>query len=533
MADKFQLKAIISAVDKLTPTLTGIRKAAKITKKSLGDIANASGTLMKSVGVSTAAVSAGVFAAVKKIVDVSAEFERFETILTTVEGSSEKAKESMQWVEQFAKKTPYELSEVLDSFVKMRAYGIDPTAGSLAAAGDAAAAMGKPVMQAVEALADAMTGENERLKEFGIRASKTGDTIRYTWSENGKTMVAQAKASSREQIEAVIGGIWNRRFSGAMDNLAGTWSGMWSNMLDTVTIFIRRIGASGFFDAIKKQLSGFMATIEQMEKDGTLKKLADQISADLVSGLKELVTWVASVDWRAFFTGVKDTIVQIKDFIKAIGGVKTVLIAFGLTLLAAPLAAIFTIIGAIWRLRLAYVALGAEATKSGAAMSTAMGASAAKSLTSQLGTLAKNAGLLTAAFGVGYAIGTAINSALSEKTRDKIGETVAKALAMFGNDDAEAALQQNGISRKKATTDTIMNLGKMVPGVGAAYQLADLVRSNKPDIAGDHRTQVKGEMVVKFENAPPQMRVSPGKTNQSGFELNPDVGYNPLRVFGM
>ena len=37
--------------------------------------------------------------------------------------------------------------------------------------------MGKPVLQAVEAISDAITGENERLKEFGIKGSKDKELL--------------------------------------------------------------------------------------------------------------------------------------------------------------------------------------------------------------------------------------------------------------------------------------------------------------------------------------------------------------------
>lgn len=40
-----------------------------------------------------------------------------------------------------------------------------------------------------------------------------------------------------------------------------------------------------------------------------------------------------------------------------------------------------------------------------------------------------------------------------------------------------------------------------------------------------NKQNVNGEMVVRFENAPPGTRAEPGKTNQPGFSLNPDVGY--------
>ena len=93
----------------------------------------------------TSATFGGLTYTLKRaFVDPVAEFERFETVLTTIEGSSEKARESMNWIDDFAVKTPFQLGQVTDAFVKLRAYGMDPTDGLLCDLGDASAAMGKP-----------------------------------------------------------------------------------------------------------------------------------------------------------------------------------------------------------------------------------------------------------------------------------------------------------------------------------------------------------------------------------------------------
>ena len=77
------------------------------------------------------------------------------------------------------------------------------SSSSLKSLGDAASAMNKPLIQAVEAMADAMTGENERLKEFGIRASMKGDEIAYNWTDSsGKAKHVIIKNNS-EIIEDV------------------------------------------------------------------------------------------------------------------------------------------------------------------------------------------------------------------------------------------------------------------------------------------------------------------------------------------
>lgn len=539
MADKFQLKAIISAVDKLSPTLKGIALNAKITKKSLLDIKNATSSLLVSAGVAGAALGAGLFASLKKIVGVSAEFERFETILQTIEGSAEKAKASMGWIQDFAVRTPYELGQVTDSFVKLKAYGIDPTNGSLEASGNAAAAMGKDVMQAVEALADAMTGENERLKEFGIKASKSGDKIKYSWSENGKTMVATAKASSKEQIEAVVTGIWNRRFGGAMDKLSGTWEGLWSNMSDQMTKFIKKIGSGGIFDTVKGHLKGILTLFDKWEADGTLDRIAKQISGELISAMNSLGTWVKSVDWAKFYEGVKSAIVAIIYFVKLIvgligdianlmkyvGGLTTVLIVLGLMMIAGPVLALAQLGAGIWKLISVIFSLAKVFSALMIANPIILAILVAIALVAGAAYLIyKNWAPIKAWFiELWESIKVAFNAAWDlMKT-------------LFSWSPLGLIIRAWG-----PVADFFKGIWENVKGIVSApapnaassqQQSSSLFKNNFSGL--NNSTNLNGEMTVRFENAPAGMRAGNMKTNQTGLKTNVDVGMNPLSVFAL
>jgi len=135
---------------------------------------------LAAAGVKSALAAAT--APMREMVRISADFERQKSILKVLEGDAQGAEKSFEWIKEFAAKTPYELGQVTEAFIKARSYGIDPTNGTLQTLGDTAAAMGKDIIQAVEAMADAMTGENERLKEFGIKAKIEGDNVAYSWT---------------------------------------------------------------------------------------------------------------------------------------------------------------------------------------------------------------------------------------------------------------------------------------------------------------------------------------------------------------
>ncbi len=224
----------------------------------------------------------------KGFVDVASQFEKFETILTTLNlGDKGKSKKEMGWISDFAAKTPYELAEVTDAFVKLRSFGLEPMNGLLQTLGDTSAAMGKPLSQAVEAIADAVTGENERLKEFGIVAKKVGERIVYSYTDaTGKQAKMMAKANDRAAIQATLTKIWAEKYGGGMESLSKTFGGMWSNLMDGWSRMANKVMANGAFDWMKGKLQGILETIDQMSADGSLDAWAKQWGERLTTFLQ-------------------------------------------------------------------------------------------------------------------------------------------------------------------------------------------------------------------------------------------------------
>ncbi|TAY66554.1 hypothetical protein ELG88_09810 [Rhizobium leguminosarum] len=225
------------------------------------------------------AAAAGALALLgKSVISTAAQFESYAATLETIEGSSEKAKKALDWVSKFGAKTPYEVGEVTEAFVRLKAYGIDPTTGALEAVGDASSAMGKTLMQGVEAIADAATGEFERLKEFGITSSVAGDKVTFNWTKNSKTLSKTVKKNSAEIIQFLKENFGDR-FNGAMLRQSKTWNGMVSNLGDAWTGFLREIGDAGVFETAKEQLAQLLYWMQRASEDGTLKRWAQRISA--------------------------------------------------------------------------------------------------------------------------------------------------------------------------------------------------------------------------------------------------------------
>jgi len=281
--DKASLKVAESLSKKVDHALGGIAKRASLAEGQVDKLAGRMRGLQNAAMIGGAAILGLGAAFVGTALKTAMAFEDMETVLITTEGSSEKAKKAMDWVSDFAARTPFELAKVTQVFVRMRAYGLDPTNGSLSTLGDASAAMGKDVMQAVEMMADAVTGEFERLKEFGIKGNKKGGIASFEFTDKkGIQRTRKVLANDRKAIEKAITDIFSEKYDGAMVRLSGTMGGIISNLQDTWARFQMQVMSSGAFEAIKQDLLGILTTLNTMADDGRLAAFAEKAGGALL-----------------------------------------------------------------------------------------------------------------------------------------------------------------------------------------------------------------------------------------------------------
>lgn len=209
-----------------------------------GSISKVKGAMMGLLGGFT------VGAFVGQLVQTQREFDILNSSLITVTGSSAAAKKEFAWIKQFAAETPFSLNEVTGAFIKMKALGLDASKEALSSYGNTASAMGKNINQMIEAVADAATGEFERLKEFGIKARKDGNDVALTF--RGVTTNIKNNAVEIEDYLRRIGDV---DFAGAMATRAATLDGAISNLGDTWSELFRTINdesaGSLIYDTVK------------------------------------------------------------------------------------------------------------------------------------------------------------------------------------------------------------------------------------------------------------------------------------------
>ncbi|MBO3273217.1 hypothetical protein [Hymenobacter defluvii] len=169
-------------------------KAAQQTGGALGGAAEKTSVLGRAAGLLEGVFNkAARAAAALFIIDKAKEFgaavleasinaQKLEARLTNAfNGNVGQAKQAALSIQSFAQDYGADAEKLAETYARLINRGIKPTREQLVQLSDIAATSGKSIDQFVEALLDAQTGQNERLKEFGINAKASGDKVAFTF----------------------------------------------------------------------------------------------------------------------------------------------------------------------------------------------------------------------------------------------------------------------------------------------------------------------------------------------------------------
>ncbi|MGR3199466.1 MAG: tape measure protein [Paracoccus sp. (in: a-proteobacteria)] len=313
-----------------------VDRGARLMASGLGDVARGAGR----AGMAVAAyngVMAGIGAA---FIRPAAQMERFEVQLTNLEGSSEKAEKAMTWIQDFATRTPLQLENTISAYARLKAFGVDPMNGSMQALVDTMAAAGGNAEQ-LDGLVLALGQAWAKQKLQGEEALQMLERGVPVWDllagKLGRTTAeVQAMASAgklgREEITLLIDALAERN-RGASENMAKTWDGVISNLIDHWARWQVMVMDAGVFDFMKERLQTFLDFLNAAAADGRLQAWAERTAAAIMGALEGIWTLgVALYDtWQQLYPWLEAAAVQL-------GGWQNLLIAitalaFGKTIL--------------------------------------------------------------------------------------------------------------------------------------------------------------------------------------------------------
>lgn len=286
MANK-NYEALIEIGGKVQPSL---RQATNNACKCLDKINN---TIQNTASNGVKAF-AGLFALDKLkdfslgMVDSAATMESYRNTLNIVMKDQKKAAKMMAWAVNFANKTPFDTQSIVEASVRLSAYGIDAQK-SMTDIGNMASVMNKPIMQAVEAIADAQTGELERLKEFGITKTMIAQKANEMY-RNQEIINKKGQITDQQKFNDALLAIMKDRYTNGMLEQAKTWNGVKSTIAGVWQTAIAQIAgisdegtikAGSFFDILTQKGYELSILLQKLASDGTFTRISYELGAML------------------------------------------------------------------------------------------------------------------------------------------------------------------------------------------------------------------------------------------------------------
>ena len=331
------------------PAIGKIRNGFISLRRSLGNFGNyaqqqfqkskeKASTLLSVLKRIATALAAGF--TIKTAIDGAGNIEQYRNTLETVLKDSDMARRKLAWASRFANRTPFETNEVLSGMTKLQSYGIEgdrvlktTNRTYLEMIGDMASGMGKSFDQAIEAIADARTGELERLKEFGITKNMIAE---FGKSKGLEIFNNKGQINDLELFNKTLFEMMDSRFGGAMEKQAKTFKGGLSTISGATKSALSTLaGVNEFGDIVEnspfqilrdKVIIPFANTLVRLQEDGTFTRWAENLSnifgeiinvggkvIDFIVKWKEVLIPLASA-----FTGM----LVIHEVVKGIGALK-------------------------------------------------------------------------------------------------------------------------------------------------------------------------------------------------------------------
>lgn len=283
----------VAGIGRLTQSIGGVSRA-------LGGVvqaaSQATGQLAAMAGVSLAGIGAGLYGVLK----TGGEFERYEIMLTGLMGTPEKAKAAMDWAEKFAQTTNLGVDQAVQSYIRLKNVGIDPTLGSLQALTDYNAKMGGTFFE----LEGVITAINQMWGKQKISAEEMGQLIERNvpaWQllsrATGKTVeqlmdLSQGGKLGEKYIRALVTQM-GKESEGASEAIGKSWDGILDRIGDAWKGFNKSIADAGVFDQAKLALEELLALVQKLQDNGQLvawaKATSDAMTNYLVRPLKDFL----------------------------------------------------------------------------------------------------------------------------------------------------------------------------------------------------------------------------------------------------
>ncbi len=335
MTSHNKLEIIISARDRATAGLAQVQRGlSKLTQsaqklhKHLQRLEAASNNFASSLRRIAAVTGISILS--KQVISIGDSFERYRIQLETLYKSGAIAREIFSEIQSFARKTAFSVDSLMEAWIRLKAMGLEPNIEMIRKIGDAVGALGGgseklqriiTALGQIKAKGKVSAEELMQLAEAGIPVFDIlREKLHLTSAELSN--IGKIGISSARAIDAILEGI-EERFGGGMEKVAGTISGLFSNIVDTIKQSADELIKSRLGERIKEVLRKLMSELEQLLGKGRIKQLGDILGEQLekaINFIQRLYEY-----FKPFLYGLIEGVTRVKDvivnIIKSLSGV--------------------------------------------------------------------------------------------------------------------------------------------------------------------------------------------------------------------
>jgi tape measure domain-containing protein len=363
------------------PALNGV--AASSTSAGTSMLAAAKGAALWAAAL----VGIGSATAVgKQLIDTGSQFENLRVRLDNLLGGTEKAEQAFTMIKRLAAETPFEVAGLTESFVKLTAFGMQPSEAQMRSLSDVAANLGggtEILSRVTLALGQAWTKsklQGQEIMQLAEAGVPVWDALAHATGRSVPELnrMSEAGLLGRDVISKLIDEL-GRMNEGASVKLMNTYAGSISNVKDAMAEFFDLVSRSGVLDYLTGKVKELLAEFDRMKQSGELEAKAKAIANTFIE-----------------VAGAVDS--TIKALVRFAPQIKLVVEA-AIALKAANMAGAFVSLAA--GATQAAVGMGAVATQSVATTATLSGAAVA------VGRVATALRVLRSLSGIGLVLGVA------------------------------------------------------------------------------------------------------------------------------
>ncbi|WP_067582832.1 tape measure protein [Endozoicomonas ascidiicola] len=264
-------------------------------KKVARDAEQASSGIGRLTRRFTALIAAGaglytIKRGIESILTTGDKFERLNVQLEAIMGSMAEGERALAWIKDFTRNTPFQLEEVSEAFVRLKAFGLDPMDGTMQAIVDQASKLGggmerlNGITLAVGQAWAKQKLQGEEILQLVERGVPVWEMLEKATGKNVQELqkLSTAGKLGRDTIALLIAEIGKSSEGAAAKNMS-LLSGYVSNLKDSWQNFLGEIADSGALEYTKNLLGDIANKIEAMNQDGRLQTLAQKISDAFVA----------------------------------------------------------------------------------------------------------------------------------------------------------------------------------------------------------------------------------------------------------